>query len=70
MSLEELISRYPTLYHMASRVFFWVKEERLRRLLTAAEYVDFEHDVLTVDTASLLSAMSRISRATSCRCGE
>jgi hypothetical protein len=53
-----------------SRVFFWVKEERLHRLLTAAEYVDFEHDVLTVDTASLLSAMSRISRATSCRCGE
>jgi hypothetical protein len=38
-----------------SRVFFWVKEQRLHGLLTAAEYVDSEHDVLTVDTASLLS---------------
>lgn len=42
-----------------SRVFFWVKEERLHRLLTAAEYVDFEHDVLTVDTASLLSVHAK-----------
>jgi hypothetical protein len=42
-----------------SRVFFWVKEQRLHGLLTAAEYVDSEHDVLTVDTASLLSAHAK-----------
>lgn len=39
-----------------ARVFFWVREERLLRLLNAQEYEDLEHDVLTLDTASLLAA--------------
>lgn len=39
-----------------SRVFFWAQEKRLLGLLNAKEYRLLEHDVLTVDTASLLSA--------------
>jgi hypothetical protein len=37
------------------RVFFWAQEERLLGLLNAKEYRDLEHDVLTVDTGSLLA---------------
>lgn len=36
------------------RVFFWTEEERLHRLLKARQYRSLEHDVLTLDTASLL----------------
>jgi hypothetical protein len=39
-----------------ARVFFWVAESRLLALLGARAYATLEHDVLTVDTASLLSA--------------
>jgi hypothetical protein len=39
-----------------SRVFFWAEEERLARMLGAKAYRDRPHDVLTVDTASLVSA--------------
>lgn len=38
------------------RVFFWVKEERVRRLLRARAYRHRAHDVLTLDTASLVAA--------------
>lgn len=38
------------------RVFFWAKERRLLSLLNAKEYRNLEHDVLTIDTASLLAA--------------
>jgi hypothetical protein len=38
------------------RVFFWVAEERLERLLSARAYRDRAHDVLTLDTASLVAA--------------
>jgi hypothetical protein len=38
------------------RVFFWLTEERLSRLLAARAYRDRPHDVLTVDTASLVAA--------------
>lgn len=38
------------------RVFFWVSEERLLRLLKAREYLHLDHDVLTLNTASLLYA--------------
>lgn len=38
------------------RVFFWAEEERLHRLLNARQYRHLEHDVLTVNTASLLGA--------------
>ena len=37
-----------------SKVFFWVSTERLSRLLNS--YDAYEHDVLRVDTASLLGA--------------
>lgn len=38
------------------RVFFWAEEQRLLRLLNAKHYRTLEHDVLTLDTASLLAA--------------
>jgi hypothetical protein len=37
------------------RVFFWVQESRLLRLLGAREYRALEHDVLTVNTEALLA---------------
>lgn len=36
------------------KVFFWVSEERLGRLL--GSYGEFEHDVIIIDTASFLRA--------------
>ena len=38
------------------RVFFWVREQRLVRLLRGRAYRDRAHDVLTIDTASLVGA--------------
>jgi hypothetical protein len=38
------------------RVFFWLDPERLERLLTARAYRTRPHDVLTLDTASLVAA--------------
>lgn len=37
------------------RVFLWAEEHRLHRLLNARQYRDLEHDVLTVDTSSLVA---------------
>jgi Family of unknown function (DUF7002) len=37
------------------RVFFWLHPEKLRGLLFARRYRNEEHDVLTVDTASLVT---------------
>lgn len=37
------------------RVFFWVEEERLERLLAARAYRARAHDVLTLDTATLVA---------------
>ena len=48
------------------RVFFWLQENRLFRMLDA--YADQEHDVLTVDTARLLARhadRTRLSRINS-----
>lgn len=39
-----------------SRVFFWLTEDRLHRLLQAGAYRDQEHDVLEIDTRSLIEA--------------
>jgi hypothetical protein len=39
-----------------SRVFFWLTRDRLVRLLNAGAYKDKEHDVLELDTASLVEA--------------
>lgn len=37
------------------KVFFWATNERLESLLNARPYADLEHDVLTLDTASLVA---------------
>lgn len=39
-----------------TKVFFWVQEERLLGLLNARPYRKLEHDVLVIDTASLVAA--------------
>lgn len=39
-----------------SRVFFWLTEDRLHRLLKAGAYRDQEHDVIEIDTRSLVKA--------------
>lgn len=39
-----------------SRVFFWLTEDRLHRLLKAGAYRNQEHDVLEIDTRSLVTA--------------
>lgn len=39
-----------------SRVFFWLTKDRLIRLLSAGTYRGQEHDVLEIDTASLVGA--------------
>lgn len=39
-----------------NRVFFWLHESRLERLLSAQQYRNEEHDVLVVDTRSLIEA--------------
>lgn len=41
--------------YLNRRTFFWLTEERLNRLLGAKAYREKEHDVLEVDTASLVS---------------
>jgi hypothetical protein len=41
------------------RVFFWLTRDRLHRLLSADAYRESEHDVLEVDTASLVSQYRR-----------
>ncbi len=38
------------------KVFFWVQEERLHRLLGARDYRNLEHDVLTLDSAAFIPA--------------
>lgn len=39
-----------------AKAFFWLSEERLHRLTNAKAYRDQEHDVLEVDTRSLIAA--------------
>jgi hypothetical protein len=48
MTLEEWLGA------LNSRVFFWLDEAHLETLLDARAYRDSEHDVICVDTASLL----------------
>ncbi|WP_054079163.1 MULTISPECIES: DUF7002 family protein [Pseudomonas syringae group] len=38
------------------KVFFWVEEERLHRLLGARDYRKLEHDVLTLNSAAFIPA--------------
>jgi hypothetical protein len=42
------------LYELNSRVFFWLHPAKLSQLLKARRYRNFEQDVITVDTRSLL----------------
>ena len=45
-----------TWYRMLNeRVFFWLSRDRLKTLMSAAEYVNRPHTVLHIDTASLLA---------------
>lgn len=37
-----------------NKVFFWLTEDRLRRMLSAKAYRDSKHDVLTIDSESLI----------------
>src|SRR6266853_239486 len=47
----------PDWYHfLNSKVFMWAEEHRLFGLLNARHYRNLEHDVLTIDTASLVAA--------------
>ena len=39
-----------------SKAFFWLSEERLHKLTGARAYRDYEHDVLEVNTRSLIEA--------------
>lgn len=39
-----------------NKVFFWVEEERLHRLLGARDYRKLEHDVLTLDSSTFIPA--------------
>src|SRR5690606_26370378 len=39
-----------------AKAFFWLSEERLHKLTNAKAYRDREHDVLEVDTRSLIDA--------------
>jgi hypothetical protein len=48
-----------------AKVFFWTQEKRLLGLLNSRDNRDFEHDVLTLDTAMLLEDYA--SKATLCR---
>lgn len=38
------------------KVFFWVEQERLHRLLGARDYRNLEHDVLTLDSTTFIPA--------------
>jgi hypothetical protein len=42
-----------------SYVFFWLTEARLSRLLTARPYRSLEHDVLTLETSSVVREYDR-----------
>jgi hypothetical protein len=52
--LEDGVTVEEWLLLLNSKVFFWATEDRLSRLLKAAAYRDRMHDVLVVDTRSLV----------------
>lgn len=43
-----------------NKVFFWVEEERLHRLLGARDYRNLEHDVLTLDSTKFIPAYAEV----------
>jgi hypothetical protein len=67
--LEEGVARQDFLDAPNGRVFFWLAEERLQRLLNARAYRSRPHLIMQIDTGSLLdeerpSGLSSINRAT------
>lgn len=48
--------------YLNRKVFFWATIKRLESLLNARPYADLEHDVLTLDTASLVARHSERTR--------
>ncbi len=55
MCLPSTVSASAWYRHINRRVFFWVEEHRLRRLLKARPYRTLDHDVLIVRTEQLLA---------------
>lgn len=55
-ALEDGISARQWYEIINSKVFFWTQSERLHKLLNARAYRAYEHDVFTIDTASLINA--------------
>jgi hypothetical protein len=49
------------LSELNSRVFFWLQESRLLRLLCAGSYRNLEHDVLIIDTATLMREYGEVA---------
>lgn len=54
--LGENISPRQWYEYLNAKVFFWATEQRLSTLLSARAYAALEHDVLTINTASLIAA--------------
>ncbi|MDP7724193.1 hypothetical protein [Mycobacterium sp. TY814] len=54
--LKEGVSRQAFLDALNGRVYFWVAEERLERLLNARAYRGRRHLILSIDTRELLAA--------------
>lgn len=54
MGLQDGITPSEWYRLLNGKVFMWAEEERLFKLLKARHYRKLEHDVLTIDTASLL----------------
>jgi hypothetical protein len=52
--LQDGLTPTQWLHILNERVFFWVSRDRLHGLLNAANYAALEHDVLILDTASVM----------------
>jgi hypothetical protein len=55
-SLQDGLTPRQWLHILNARVFFWVAEDRLHGLLNARSYAEEEHDVLILDTKSVVKA--------------
>lgn len=57
------------LAELNSRVFFWLHPDKLAQLLGARRYRNTEHDVITVDTRSLLESVGDRARLSAINSG-
>ena len=55
-ALEDNITPEEWYESINAKVFFWTSEERLQRLLNARQYRKLDHDVLVIDTKSMVNA--------------